>query len=119
MSALVEREQCLCVRGVVVRDLRPEELEHLGVGQLVRRRTYPAVLVLGRARHERHVGRVRRRRRIPLMTRDDSAVDDGPVAETRNARLAVKGGLNFAPIDLLDAIELVLLNTELREEALG
>ena len=53
------------------------------------------------------------------MPRDDRAVDDGAVAEARDARLAVERGLDLAPIDLLDAIELVLLNTELREQALG
>src|SRR5687768_17225380 len=53
------------------------------------------------------------------MARDDRAVDDGSIAEARDARLAVERGLDLAPVDLLDAIELVLRNAELREEALG
>ena len=45
------------------------------------------------------------------MPRDDRAVDDGAVAQARDPRLAVERGLDLAPIDLLDAIELVLLDS--------
>src|SRR5687768_5944339 len=113
MAALVEREQLLPFGSVVAGEPTREELLHLVVGKLVRRRTDPAVLVLDGARHERDVGRVRRRSRIPLVPRNDRAIDDRAVAQTRDPRLAVESSADFLPIDLLNALELVLRNAEL------
>src|SRR5262245_57234570 len=53
------------------------------------------------------------------MTRNDRAVDDRAVAESRKARLAVVRGLNRLPVELLDALELILRDAKLGNETLG
>ena len=53
------------------------------------------------------------------MARDDRAVDHGAVAQARDPRLAVESRSDLAPVDLLDAIELVFRDTELGQETLG
>ena len=52
------------------------------------------------------------------MARNHGAVDDGAVTQARDARLAVERRVDVLPIDLLNALDLILLDAELREEAL-